>query len=654
MILTIVIIFAMTAAWYTNIVQTSGLVFEAEAWGFEGKITIGNENIVAAPGDSGTIDLQVENEREGVSTISLNVSKSGMDPLMQKRLYFYVDTRMSRNGEIMDRVYLNSYEDYTYTLFSRGKLMMTDAISNAPRVKWQWVKDVLGYYVIGQATERVSEVTEEGGTKTVKSVGVLEYLRPIEYDYDAATTFVDTSTENITVEIQTVDGSLSPVQYLNQLTYKDGYAGNLLPEAAIDGFYPIDVDETGYGVYAYLCSYADVEMETAIDTMLGKISYQHANGENLTDAEKKLLSHTATLNVSAQTGETTAIRVNTLSALKDAITNKTTDIIQLNSDITIPAGTQLAVPGGTKIMLDLNGNTIKNNSATAILAYPGSSLTMINGSVLNQENSQKAYGVYSIGAEVIMSEVDVSGFTYGVYINDGEDTKGSDTRIHMMGCNIDGTTCAIFAAGNGVLSDQKSQLIIEDCVLTSAKGYALSGNGDASGKGRWGTDIQILNSTLTSGTMEDGENTAPAAGIYHPQKDSSLTVYNCTVTGYNGIVVKGGTVNIMDSIVTGNGKETVTLEEGKFATSGYLDTADALYIETNYGYEIIVNISEGSKLDSKKGESLRVHDVNATNVLITVENSEFTPPLPTLEYLTEITQPTEPETEPVTETQAGA
>lgn len=644
----------MTAAWYTNIVQTSGLVFEAEAWGFEGKITIGNENIVAAPGDSGTIDLQVENEREGVSTISLNVSKSGMDPLMQKRLYFYVDTRMSRNGETMDRVYLNSYEDYTYTLFSHGKLMMTEAISNAPRVKWQWVKDVLGYYVIGQATERVSEVTEEDGTKTVKSVGVLEYLRPIEYDYDAATLFVDTSTEDISVEIQTVDGSFSPVQYLNQLTYKDGYAGNLLPEAAIDGFYPIDVDETGYGVYAYLCSYADVEMETAIDTMLGKIAYQHANGENLTDAEKKLLSHTATLNVSAQTGETTAIRVNTLSALKDAITNKTTDIIQLNSDITIPSGTQLSVPGGTKIMLDLNGNTIKNNSATAILAYPGSSLTMINGSVLNQENSQKTYGVYSIGAEVIMSEVDVSGFTYGVYINDGEDTKGSDTRIHMMGCNIDGTTCAIFAAGNGVLSDQKSQLIIEDCVLTSAKGYALSGNGDASGKGRWGTDIQILNSTLTSGTLEDGENTAPAAGIYHPQKDSSLTVYNCTVTGYNGIVVKGGTVNIMDSIVTGNGKETVTLEEGKFGTSGYLDTADALYIETNYGYEIIVNISGGSKLDSKKGESLRVHDANATNVLITVENSEFTPPLPTLEYLTEITQPTEPETEPVTETQAGA
>ena len=50
-VLTIVILFAMTSAWYTNIVQTSGLVFEAEPWGFDGTITVENDPIQAAPGD---------------------------------------------------------------------------------------------------------------------------------------------------------------------------------------------------------------------------------------------------------------------------------------------------------------------------------------------------------------------------------------------------------------------------------------------------------------------------------------------------------------------------------------------------------------------------------------------------------------------------
>ena len=59
-ILTIVIAFAMTSAWYTNLVQTSGLVFEAEAWGFKGTINVDSDPIVAGPGDDGVIHLEVE------------------------------------------------------------------------------------------------------------------------------------------------------------------------------------------------------------------------------------------------------------------------------------------------------------------------------------------------------------------------------------------------------------------------------------------------------------------------------------------------------------------------------------------------------------------------------------------------------------------
>ena len=628
MVLTIVILFAMTTAWYTNIVETGNLIFEAEAWGFEGDISIGNDdNIIAAPGDSGMIDLQVENQGDSVSAISMNVSKAGMDRNMQKRLFFYVDTRMTRNGEIMDRVYLNSYEGYTYTLFSKGKLMLTDQISNAPRLKWQWVKDVLGYYVIGQKVER----TSEDGSIT-QDVTVKEYLRPIEYDYDAATMKVDTSGEDISVSIKTVDGKTEPLNYLIAQTFKDGYAGNTLQYAAINGFYPIDVDETGYGVYAYLCSYSDIQIETAFDTRLGQLAYQQANGGELEKEEEALLRQTAVLNISAQTGESTAISVGTLSALETAITQNITDIIQLSSDVTIPADKTLSIPQNTKIMLDLNGHTITSESATGILAYPGSSLTMINGKLKAPDGAQKRYGLYTIGAEAVMSEVTVTGFQYGVYLGDNDPGNELDSRVHLVDCTIDGTTCAVFVSGNGTLSSQKTQVVLEKCTLSS-DGFAISGNGDTAGNGRWGTDIQILNSTLTGKYSEDGS--IKSTGIYHPQKDSTLTVYHSDVSGFTGIAVKGGTVSIVDSDIQGNGTDPVIVEPGKFANSGFLDTGDAVYIETNYGYETIVNVSGDSKLISSNGESLRVHDVNATNVTVKVESGTFKPALSSPDYLAE-------------------
>ena len=56
-VLTLVIIFAMSAAWYTNIVQTNGLLIRAESWGFDGDIKVNSTAITAAPGDEGLIHL---------------------------------------------------------------------------------------------------------------------------------------------------------------------------------------------------------------------------------------------------------------------------------------------------------------------------------------------------------------------------------------------------------------------------------------------------------------------------------------------------------------------------------------------------------------------------------------------------------------------
>lgn len=650
-VLTIVILFAMTSAWYTNIVQSSGLTFEAEAWGFNGTIEVSDLAIKAAPGDDGIVNLTVKNESDTISAISINVSKNEMSADMQKRLYFYVDTRMNRNGETMDRVYLNRYEGYTYNVFNKGQLTLTEQISNAPVIKWEWVYDVLGYYVIGQSYEVpvVDTVTNEDGTTTPTVVGtvvdvdVREYLRPIEYNYDEATTVInkvekEDGTQHVTVELDTVDGTISPEKYLVWLSKLDGYEGEINPENKRGDYYVVDVDEeTGYGVYAYLCNYSEIQAETRTDTEMGDLAYRLARqDETLTDAEKAKLRHKAILTLSAQKNESSTINVTTLSSLQNAITNGYADVVQLSSNITIPADSSLTIPENSEVMLDLNGHTISNVSGTAIKAEPGSSLTMINGSLIQnaQEQSsttEKTYGIYATGAEVVMSKVDINDFRYGIYMGDNENSNELDSRVHMVGCNINAETYAVFISGNGQLSDQKSQLIIESSELSST-GIVVTGNGDTSGKGRWGTDIQIINSKIFGKMNDQG---VYGGGIYQPQKDSTLTVYKSYVEGYNGITVKGGHVRLIDADIIGLG----AYNEPSFEGSGYTDTGDAVYIETNYGYDIQLEISEGSILNCRgpntdKSQSLRVYEAEATNVLIQIESGKFDEEQPA-EYIAE-------------------
>ena len=645
-VLTIVILFAMTSAWYTNIVQTGGLTFEAEAWGFDGTITIAEGSVQAAPGDDGIVALRVKNDNDSMSAISVNVSKTGMDKEMQKRLYFYVDTRMNREGETMERVYLNRYEGYTYNVFGNGQLTMTEQISNAPVIKWEWVYDVLGYYIVGQPYEiqTTRTYTDENGNEATEPVitrvmDIKEYLRPIEYDFDEATTVIVTEDDRVSIELDTVNGQTSPETYLYRISCNDGYPGEITSEDKQDfgNYYAVDVDEKGYGVYAYLCSYTDIQQETAYDSYLGELAYKLSKGGELSDAEKNKLYSKVTFTLSAQKNENTALNVATLSSLQDAVDTGLADVVQLSGNIAIPGGQTLVIPKDSRIMLDLNGYTITDVEGKAIEAQPGSSLTMTNGKLVHetQEGStstEATQGICAVGAEVVMKNVTIEGFQYGISMIDNSQNNELDSRIHMVDSKIVAENYAVFISGNGLLSEQKTQLILENCDLES-NSIVISGNGDTSGNGRWGTDIQIINSRI-HGTRAD-ENSPYAGGIYQPQKNSTLTVYNSFVEGYNGITIKGGKASIIGSTVIGLG----AYNEPSFAGSGYTDTGDAVYVETNYPYEIELEISGGSILECRgvnpdKSQSLRVFEEDATNVVVTIESGTFDEEQP-LEYLAE-------------------
>ena len=645
LVLTVVIVFAMTSAWYSNVVQTSGLTFEAESWGFDGEITLADEAIQAAPGDGGIIDLTVDNQSDFVSAISVNISKDAMSDEMQKRMYFYVDTHINREEETVERVYLNQFEGYTYYVFNNSFLTLTEEYSNAPLLKWEWVYDVLGYYVLGEPYT----VTDEDGNE-IQKMRVEEYLRPIQYDYDQATTVINTEGETITIELATVDGIMTPEEFLEDISKNDGYPGTIDAEKdhAFGNYYKVDVEkndeenvdegeeedqkeELGYGVYAYLCNYSEIQEAIRYDTKLGELAYNLANNKDLTSEVKeelqKKLQYPATITLSAQKDNNTVATVSTASGLQEAIAMNMANVIQLDTDVTIGADNTIRVPANGRVVLDLNGKTLINQGGTAIKAEPGSCLTLTGGTLIQADQGEETnpattYAVRSVGAEVVVNEMTIQDFKYGVYVGDNADDNELDSRVHIKNSKIDGETCAAFISGNGLLTGQKSYLIIEDSELYSPN-IVVSGNGDAKGNGRWGTDIQILNSKIIGTKADETDPESPyGSGIYQPQMRSTLLVKDSEVSGCNGIVLKGGIGKIHNSLIIGKGK----YQEPKPAGSGFVDTGDAVYVETGYGYEIQLFISGNSILQHGEDEgckSLRLFKEDADNVLIKIISGIF-------------------------------
>ena len=191
----------------------------------------------------------------------------------------------------------------------------------------------------------------------------------------------------------------------------------------------------------------------------------------------------------------------------------------------------------------------------------------------------------------------------------------------MVGCNIDAENYAVFINGNGVQSEQKSQLIIEQTTLTSG-GIVLTCNGNAD---RAGTDIQVIDSTITA--HETSGNQARGTAIYHPQKNSTMRIENSTISGYCGIVIKAGEVSIVDSTVESTG----AYQKAEINNSGFTDTGDAVYIETSYGHEIKLEISgDKTKLHhgASQSKSLQVFPADSTNVTVKIYSGTFDEPQP--------------------------
>lgn len=571
--LLLVLLFAMSAAWYTNVVKSGDLIFQTAAWGFQGTVDIGDGSIEAGPGKSGVVSLEVDNTGSDMIFAGVHIAKT-MDEDLGKRIYLYVDAASTKNGETMQRVYLNSKDSYTYLVPSQNKLILREEYYNDARIMWMWVYDVLGYYFQGTVNETV--ITEE------------EYLRPVEYDLDSATF-------DRNGKLQTVDGTTTLAQFLANLSATDGYAGSIDPASAVKGYYPVSVDETGKGIWLYLCNWAEIQQEMETDIALGS-------------AESKKQG-VVRLNISAQGGEYDVTKVSTVTQLQEALNDPASGMIQLDTDLTLAELTGLRLSNGEDAVVNLNGHTISTTDKTAAIEIlNGSKLTIFDG-MLQGCNAADSVGVKVVNGELTMNEVTVTGMVDAIRVDDGSGS-GQDSMVRLSECNISAIDCALYTRGNGGKSGQLTQITIEKSTLHGDLG-AIWGNGSGS---YWGTSIQILDSTLTGGY----------AAIYHPQRDSKLTITNSTLSGAMGVAVKGGDVHIIDTVITANGDGDPTNMTPGFTVSGFTDIGSAVYLEANYEWSMSVTI-EGDKtvVTSEKDLAIRVNLPNAPNATVTVKGGRF-------------------------------
>ena len=576
LVLTVVLAFSFTVAWQTNVVQSGGLTFTAEGWNFTGSMEIDGQTFSIAPGDSGVVALSLKNESASLVAASMTVSKDQLIAKARSKIYFYVDTPMERNGETVERVYLGKKASYTYAIFPYGEISVTETTHNAPPLMWEWQYDTLGYYVLG---------TEANGIVTVE-----DYIRPIVYEYDPFKTTFDESGY-----LLTVDGVTAAEDYLVSLSETDGYEGTIdVSKRTTYGYYPVDVNEQNYGIWAYYCTYGEIQTASADDTELG--SQQAALGN-------------VRVSINAQNSREEGTAVGSAVALQDAVAGGSgLQMLTLTDNIVLSE--PLSVGADARLMIDLNGHTLTSGASSAILSTePGAEVMVYNGTLTGSGTTLA--GVDVCGANVTLNQVTLQNVDEGLTIFDNLDPEGRDSTVRLINCKIFAKEDALWIKANGAASEKPTSIVIEGGEYHGELYAGILCNGTY-----YGSEIRITGATVTG----------KYAGIYFPQKDSTLLLDRCHVEGETGVVIKGGTVSVLNSTVAGTGVgQPLPEDPANLPMSGWSETGDGIYLEANYTAWTTNVLISGSdtRVTSEHALAVRQYPLDMPQVTLTVMGGSF-------------------------------
>lgn len=595
-----VLLYSLTTAWYTNVAETTELVFETESWGFEGQVKALDTGLLLAPGQSACAALSVTNDGEQINQITVTVDKSSMPEELQKRIYFYVPAAAKESDKTANRVYLSTYGGYSYRVMPKSTLLLTaDSAADAP-VRCEWVYDVLGYYVYGTLDEKGQLIT---GREDVEAPA---YIRPVEYDYDKAI-FQDD-------KLLTV-GEVKVEDFVKELLAADGYK-NADTTTKVGDYYAVNTTGTSgseqTGLWLYLCTQPEIKAATVLDTRIGTYRYlleqkdEQGNAIPLTEEQEYkdvaalLDGAKATIQIAGQNLRTSIADVTAAENLTAAL--KQGKSVRLAGDMTLEEA--VTIPADKDVIIDLNGKQL----TTAVVGQPvlesapGSSITVLNGTI---DGGSRDTAVQLVGSSAAFSGVTIQGRLL-IEDNNKSNEDGTVSVVRLSNCTlktVGDEQVGVHVFGNGAASSSRTVLLVEDCTIESTFAGILGNGSDDC----YGTDIQVLNSTVKG----------KYAGIYQPQRGSRLLVQNSTVEGMTGIAVKGGTVTIQNCIVNGTAEEGFlpTEDQVKASRNGWLDTGAGVYVEANYDWadEITLTITDST---------ISTKTLGVPNVLIVGEKAD--------------------------------
>ena len=576
-LVTVALLFAMSTAWYSNVLEAGSLTFQAEKWELNADHVSSNGNVVAQPGARGILPVSYKNTSDSIVNAYVNVSKEQMDVPLQKRIYFYTETPYTvgsgENAETVARRYLTNGTAAPYTVLSMGQLTMSDDFCTVDTpIYWEWVYDLLGYYV------RL-EPTDDG------SVIEKEYLRPIVYDYDKAT-FDENG------NLATVDGKHMD-HFLQDITAEDGYLNKFVESNITTDsktgtkYYTVDNDnQNTLGYY----------------TAIRLLTKQEIAEANLWDTEHAGASfNNVKITITGEAANVEMINVGTTEELTKALKSENGGYIRLSGNLELTEN--ITVSAKEPVILDLNGATLTGSATGGDLftVGKGGELTVINGTIKNSAGNTTLFGVNNGKLTVSNVTATAEGESqWGIYIQDNNRTtaQDGDSIVYITHSTISTGQPTVMVIGNNTTTAQKTRCVIENSTLTS--GYVtVCGNGQTvSG----GTAIEIKDSIITG----------KYAAVYHPQDNSTLHAENSTFTGNTGIAVKGGTVYLDNCVVTGSATAALA---GAFNNNGFTDTGAAVYLEAGYERDnIAVYITgENSRITAAKQQALLLyHDAKDT------------------------------------------
>ena len=582
-LVTVVLLFAMSTAWYSNVLEAGSITFQAEKWELNaGDLSTDGSSVIAQPGARGILPVSYKNTSESPLNIYVGVSKENMDRDLKKRVYFYTETPYTVENESKEetvaRRYLTNGTAAPYTVLGRGQLTMSDDFCSVDTpIYWEWVYDLLGYYV------RVSSTPASDG-----SAVELEYLRPIVYDYDKAT-FDENG------NLATVDGEHFE-KFLLKLSETDGYLNIFSENNTVTDpvnqtkYYIVDNEAESLGYYTAirLLTKQEIAAANVWDTEQGK------NGASFNDLKITITGETANIEVKD---------IDTPEALVAALKSEAGGYFRLIGDLELTENIQFSNKQ-QPITLDLGGNTLTAAQAGIMLRVnSGAQLTVLNGTV-KASGDAGDIAFASLNGQLTLSNVRVENTGVAVYITDeyGKSTD-PDSTVYITGSTLTGSSKnqpAVMVLGNGTTTAQKTRCVMEDTTIEAPNYIGISGFGE---KVNAGTEIQLRRCTVTG----------KAAAIYHPQDNSTLKAENTVLSGSTGIAVKGGSVYLDNCVVTGSAAAALA---GSFNKNGFTDTGAAVYLEAGYERDnIAVYITgENTKIIAAKQEALLLyHDEKDTN-----------------------------------------